>query len=310
MSDLILHQYDVSTFSEKVRLLLGFKQAAYRMVEIPVIMPRPYVIPLTGGYRKTPVMQIGADIFCDTALICRVIDEMYPEKTIYPETTLAADTALANWIDTFLFRCAVAVTFQPKALAGNSLLKDEATAAAFMADRAELSKGSTQLQMDLSIAESHYLAFLNDFDRQLATGTGFFGGAAPSIVDFSTFHLVWFVRGREQLHELFSPFDNVMAWFKRMQEFGHGSFEMISGQEAIDAAVDAEPEGIGEATFLENLPAGAKVNVMPIDYGFQPVTGELLSADFEQISIVRTDEQVGRVVVHFPRMGFQITAAE
>ena len=70
MSELILHQYAGSPFSEKVRALLGYKQVSYRMVDIPMIMPRPYVIPLTGGYRKTPVLQIGADIYCDTALIC------------------------------------------------------------------------------------------------------------------------------------------------------------------------------------------------------------------------------------------------
>ena len=31
-------------------------------------MPRPDLMPMTGGYRRTPVMQIGADIYCDTQM--------------------------------------------------------------------------------------------------------------------------------------------------------------------------------------------------------------------------------------------------
>src|SRR5689334_19212590 len=35
--------------------------------------PRPELMPMTGGYRRTPVLQIGADIYCDTQLILRVL---------------------------------------------------------------------------------------------------------------------------------------------------------------------------------------------------------------------------------------------
>ena len=71
MNDLILHHYTTSPFSEKIRLILGFKQLAWKSVLIPSIMPKPDVVALTGGYRKTPFLQVGADIYCDTALIAR-----------------------------------------------------------------------------------------------------------------------------------------------------------------------------------------------------------------------------------------------
>ena len=74
--DLILHHFDASPFAEKVRLILGFKGLAWRSVQIPMAMPKPDVVALTGGYRKTPLLQIGADIYCDTALIARVLDGM------------------------------------------------------------------------------------------------------------------------------------------------------------------------------------------------------------------------------------------
>ena len=307
MSELILHQYAGSPFSEKVRTLLGYKQVSYRMVDIPMIMPRPYVLPLTGGYRKTPVMQVGADIYCDTTLICRIIDKMFHKNTILSEARTVSDAALANWIDTFLFRCAVAITFQPGTDAGNPIFRNEATEAAFAADRAELSKGSTQLEIGLGVAQGHYLAFLNDLDRQLHHAP-FLGGSTPSIADFSAYHLAWFVKGREALRQMFEPFAQTLAWYRRMSDFGHGDVEMIEGQKALAEASTSEPQEVPDNNFTEELSAGQLVEVMPIDYGFQPVRGELLVAGFDEIAVRRSDPEVGRIIVHFPRMGFQITS--
>ncbi|HCE29343.1 MAG TPA: glutathione S-transferase, partial [Comamonadaceae bacterium] len=68
MTHLILHHYPASPFAEKVRCVLGFKNLAWKSVIIPSVMPKPDVVALTGGYRRTPLLQIGADIYCDTAL--------------------------------------------------------------------------------------------------------------------------------------------------------------------------------------------------------------------------------------------------
>ena len=73
-TELILHHYPSSPFAEKVRLVLGFKQLPWKSVIIPSVMPKPDVVALTGGYRRTPVLQIGADIYCDTSLICEVLE--------------------------------------------------------------------------------------------------------------------------------------------------------------------------------------------------------------------------------------------
>ena len=167
MTQLILHQYAASPFSEKVRCLLGYKQQDYHMVEIPVIMPKPDLMALTGGYRKTPVLQLGADIFCDTAAICRAIDHLFPDNSIYSESEDAMLTAAAHWTDTFLFKLAVAVAFQPKAVANSELFGDQEAAAAFMADRAALSEGSNELSIDLKIAQSHWSFYMRRLDNQL-----------------------------------------------------------------------------------------------------------------------------------------------
>ena len=107
-SELILHHYDFSNYSEKVRLVLGLKGLAWRSVEIPPTLPKPDYIPLTGGYRRAPALQIGADVFCDTARIIEELERRFPEPTLYPGPDSVAQRAfiagLERWTDATLTR--------------------------------------------------------------------------------------------------------------------------------------------------------------------------------------------------------------
>src|ERR1700693_6088985 len=113
MADLILHHYASSPFSEKIRLVLGYKNLAWKAVIIPRIMPKPDVVALTGGYRRTPVLQIGADIYCDTALICDVLEHRQPSPTLHPPGSKGADRIIAQWADSTLFWAAMGYSFSP-----------------------------------------------------------------------------------------------------------------------------------------------------------------------------------------------------
>ena len=117
MSDLILHHYPMSPFAEKVRLILGFKQLPWRSVLIPPVMPKPDVVALTGGYRKTPVLQVGADIYCDTALIARLLESRQPTPSLYPATAPLAPL-LAQWADGTLFHTVAATDYGSDPVAG------------------------------------------------------------------------------------------------------------------------------------------------------------------------------------------------
>ena len=79
---LIRHHYPTSPFAEKVRLMLGYKNLSWKSDVIPMVSPKPDVVALTGGYRKTPVLQIGADIYCDTALIADVLEHIQHLPTL------------------------------------------------------------------------------------------------------------------------------------------------------------------------------------------------------------------------------------
>jgi glutathione S-transferase len=99
MSELIFHHYDSSPFSEKIRLVFGIKGLAWSSVEIPNMLPRPDLMPLCGGYRKTPVLQIGADIYCDTQLILRELERRYPAPSLIPRGNKGIGAMVGFWAD-------------------------------------------------------------------------------------------------------------------------------------------------------------------------------------------------------------------
>ena len=105
----ILHHFELSPFSEKIRLIFGLKRMAWRSVLVPMAMPKPDVVALTGGYRRTPTLQVGAEIYCDTALIAQVLDTLIPAPPLEPPGAPVAP-AVAAWADSTLFWQAIVVT--------------------------------------------------------------------------------------------------------------------------------------------------------------------------------------------------------
>ena len=108
---LILHHFNASPFSEKIRLVMGLKGLNWVSVTIPAIMPKPDLTPLTGGYRRTPVLQIGADIYCDTQLILREIERRHPSPTLYPNGEAGLAWMIAMWADRAFFQAGVPIIF-------------------------------------------------------------------------------------------------------------------------------------------------------------------------------------------------------
>ncbi|HKW82161.1 MAG TPA: glutathione S-transferase N-terminal domain-containing protein, partial [Burkholderiaceae bacterium] len=141
MPELILHHYATSPFSEKVRFVLGHKGLAWRSVVVPMIMPKPDVVALTGGYRRTPFLQIGADVYCDSALMCRVLDRLQPQPPLYAHTDRGLADIVSQWADMALFWAAVPYTLQPAgfAYAFGNVPPEEIQALA--ADRAAMTAG-------------------------------------------------------------------------------------------------------------------------------------------------------------------------
>ncbi|MFT7288009.1 MAG: glutathione S-transferase [Halieaceae bacterium] len=311
MQDPILHHYEDSPFSEKMRALLGFKKMTYSSVEIPVIMPKPQLTALTGGYRRTPVMQSGADIYCDTALITQLIEKLQPSPAVTGLQPVALASAAARWTDNEFFRVCVGLVFQPRALAANPRFNDPGAAEAFIRDRAELTAGSKGLATPLPLAEAVFRQHMSELEITLQLYP-FLAGEGPGIVDFSTWHCCWFVARQEVLADYFAPFPTVRSWMERMRQLRHGAgISTLSGEEAVAIAAAAQPAPLQDNSIDEStgLSRGQSVQVMPTDYGFQPVSGSLLAVTDKQISVARSDDRAGAVHVHFPRYGFEVNAA-
>lgn len=81
--------------------------------------------------------------------------------------------------------------------------------------------------------------------------------------------------------------------------------------EALGIARESTPQ-TRESADLDDpngLMPGTKVAVMPDDYGFDPVVGRVVASSVYEIAIEREDEQLGKIVNHFPKIGFRISAA-
>jgi glutathione S-transferase len=303
MSDLILHHYPNSPFSEKVRLILGAKGLAWRSVTIPVVMPKPDVVALTGGYRKTPFMQVGADVYCDSALIARLLEARQPSPTLYPASAPLA-VPFAQWADFQLFWCAVTWTMQPAGAAA-MLGPDAATLGQqFAVDRAAMT--SSMKRMTLADATVQLKAHLSAIDAQLAAGGPFLFGREVSIADFSVAHSMWFIRLGGPVAAILEPYREIGAWLERMLAFGHAVHDVIDGGESIAIAAAANCHAATEVQAGLGFEPGQAVNVCATDYGMDPVTGTLVGLSPGEVVIRRTDERAGTVHVHFPRAGYQI----
>lgn len=300
MTDILLHQYDTSPFSEKVRVCLGIKGLAWSAVDQPVIMPKPDLLPLTGGYRRIPVMQIGADIYLDSALIVRELERRFPEPTLFPAGDRGLGAALALWTDRAMFQAAVAIIFGG--------LGDKVPEP-FIRDREALSGRPFDVAA-MRAAVPHQTAQLAAqmalIAEQLSDGRAFLTGDRPGLADASAYYNLWFIRSAYPPAAAGFEGDPLIAhWMARVAAIGHGERSALRPEEALDIAREATPVA-GEVAPQDVALAGKEITVSADDYGRDPVRGVLVGSSAHHVSLRREDPRVGTVVVHAPRIGFGV----
>ncbi|MFT6046309.1 MAG: hypothetical protein ACI9WC_002014, partial [Arenicella sp.] len=96
---MILHHYKLSPFSEKIRLMFGYCDMSWSSAISPAMPPRSIVDPLAGGYRRIPVAQLGADIFCDSRIITSEIAELCGRPEMAMENCSKEIQAFVDHID-------------------------------------------------------------------------------------------------------------------------------------------------------------------------------------------------------------------
>ena len=313
MTSVLLHHFDPSPFSEKVRLLLGHCDLAWGSVRIPRVMPKPHFTALTGGYRKTPALQMGRDIYCDTALIVRVIERLSGKSTLVPQGQAASVRALEEMGDR-LFLAAIPILFRPE---GRAVLVDqlgEEGLARFQADRAELFSGGNVSRPDDQFSRAVWTPTLEMLDAQLAHQP-FVLGEHPTLADFSLYHPIWYVRNNPGVRSITQDYPYLMAWFERLGTIGHGRRHDASEAQAheIAAACDHWQPLADEFDDSLNMAPGDDVTVGAVDYGVDRVHGRLVHISREALTLEREATFEGRVPgpvrLHFPRDGFTLSPA-
>jgi glutathione S-transferase len=310
MHELILHHYPNSPFAEKTRLMLGFKQLSWHSVLIPPVMPKPDLTALTGGYRKTPVLQVGADIYCDTALIARRLEAEKAIPALLSEGEEFNIASFAQWADAVVFQHAVSLVFQPESVAVRFASLPPQAIKGFLADRAGLFSGGTASRLPLEQAKLQWPNLMGRLEQQLARENGDFLFGEASLADFAMAHSLWFLRATPVTSPLVDDYPSVAAWLDRVLGFGHGSLVQMDASMAIDIARQATPAALPDEPFnqLEGFALGQQVAIAATDYGVDPVVGELLFVGRDEFIVRREDPRAGIVHVHFPRFGFSLTA--
>jgi glutathione S-transferase len=304
MQDLILYHYSMSPFAEKMRTMLGYTGIPWQSVTVREMPPRKVLSILAGGYRKVPVAQIGADVFCDT----RIISDELALISGKPELSLAGQPQeiidFVRKTDLEIFFACVMSASDKRML--KKLIKETSlwNAFLFLRDRMAMGKSSRVRTARGPKAKAVVLEHMALMEQMLAND--FLFGDQPCIADFSAYHGLWFVTelGEKPWIE---DYPKVKDWLSRMKAFGHGSPRQIKDKQGLDIAKAASPRPV-ESTNEHEL-TGQPVVVAPDDYGRDPVTGTLVLADDQRIVLSRQHKRVGEVHVHFPRQGFTIEAA-
>ncbi|WP_241723256.1 glutathione S-transferase family protein [Raoultella sp. HC6] len=303
MSDIILHHFDASPFAEKIRLIFGLKQLAWKSVIAELIMPKPKLTALTGGYRKTPVMQIGADVYCDSRLIALELERRFPTPTLFPGADRGLAQALSAWSDRD-----VHIASSGLAIGSNihqfpqELMRDRK---AYFGDFMDIEK----LEQDLPHLTTQLRAHADLVEQQLADGRRFLSGSEPGLVDFHAYvEIKTVLEHVPGVKALFEPFWHLSDWLSRVKLLDQGQRAEISSEEAQAIARAAAPQPdrrIDRADAL-GLSAGDTITVTADDYGREPVTGRLVTLTTHEVAIEREHVATGAVAVHFPRIGFRI----
>ncbi len=315
MTDLILHHYPSSPFSEKIRVALGYKKLSWKSVIIPAIMPKPDVLALTGGYRKTPILQVGADIYCDSALICDVLEHVQPEPTLFPPHLKGVARVFAQWADTTLFWAAMAYNLQPKGAAHVFAKAAPEAAKAFGEDRKAMSSNLVRLRP--ADAASAYRSYLRRI-AHMAEEHDFLFGTDPCVADFAAYHALWYTREQVAvMADILNATPAVGEWMDRIAAIGHGGMDKFSSADAVTVAKSMEPMPPGQNLLIDSafqddhgIALGSAVTITAETFGPEPTEGVLLAATRTHYTLRREDPRAGALHVHFPRIGYVLRKAE
>ena len=299
-----LHHYEASPYAEKIRVMLGLARQAWGSVLTSPYPPRPDVDPLAGGYRRIPVAHLGADVFCDTALIATEVAALAGREELAPTIADGEARALAERAEGAVFFAAI-TSAPPLKLLGKLLASAGPVGTLrFVRDRSGMMKDASTRPPRGEEAARLFDAYLADLDEHLAA-RHCLAGAAPSYADLCAYHPIWLARSVGGASTL-KRYANVGEWMERMASVGHGGRREMTTEQAFREAAQSEPRPLPDDPGAHEA-LGSEATIAPDDYAKTGVTGTLVAATGERYILARETERLGTVHVHFPRAGYALS---
>ena len=300
----ILYHYLASPYSEKLRLALGVTGIQWGSVIVPAQPPRPFLDIFLSGYRRIPVLQIGAHFYCDSALafdaLAGVSDRLKPAGPLSK-----ADELLRRHAEDRIFFAVIAAASPISVL--RLLAQDLGLFGVFrfLKDRSGMMKGSTVEKLSQRAAAR----LVEDFVMQLnglLKQDQFLGGAHAGYLDLCCYHPLWMasVINRETLSAL-PPM--VQAWMRRIAALGHGRYVWVSERQTYDRVTGGRCQDFG-GELSGAFARDSLVSVRPTDYARDSTEGHLVFMDEHQCVIKRNLPSGDAVFLHFPISGFEVRA--
>jgi len=313
MAEWLLHHYAASPYAEKARLLLGHKRLAWGSIDVPMVPPRPVLQQLLGGFRRIPVLQYGADLFCDTRLLPDMLDSVHPERPLMPAPTRALSTLIAQWAEPRVFLAMGPVRFESRDDL-QALQRAGIHPGDFLRDRAPFMAPAVDTQRSGTVRDSardHVLSYLGVL-QGLLSERAFLCGDEPCAADFSAYHTVWWLRAQPRREALLSHFTALGAWADRMALIGHGDAPPRTADDALQAVRAAQGGAAWTPPWpmVDDTRLRRAVSVVPDDYGRDPVTGVLSAVSDRHVTVTREVPGLGTVRVHFPKVNYEVVAID
>ncbi|KAG9961313.1 hypothetical protein KCU61_g5651, partial [Aureobasidium melanogenum] len=293
----ILFDYDISVFGQKVRWLLGAAGVPFRRCLQPPILPRPILEGLGITYRRIPVLAIGKDIYCDSSAIVNIVQKLFPRVPTTP-----ADKAYELFGTSI---CWLATRLIPSAMLTSEFLQDRQTIFPILLDPDYLSLRSSalaELRAKMTIVEKEFLK----------SSELWINGPELSLADIHVFWSIrWILFTLEVSNEPGFGRNNYPKIYKCLDQVVIPEVEEMSGEAATDVILHAqflprENQDQNDQGMMD-IPLGATVSIESTDTtpGAHPQVGRLVAAEVDEVAI----ELENKIKLHFPRRGYIVRSA-
>ena len=294
----ILYHYAMSPFSEKLRLALGAITQEWGSVVVPARPPRRALDAFLGGYRRIPVLQMGAHFYCDSRL---AFDALHDARVLAGSLN-AEDETLRQMAEHDIFFSVIAGAPQFKAFKYLRGQLGLAGTIGFVRDRVQMMRGATVMAPKRRLASEKIAQYLLHLGRRLGKEP-YLSGDALGYLDLCCYHPLWMAAKIDHTLMLRWP-KEVREWMLRLDQMPRGVSRSYSLEAVMEAVENDQAEVAGEVSSLYRY--GDSVALSPIDYARDKTEGALITLDTERVVIRRQISSSIRVYLHFPVRGFDL----